>query len=185
MFGDPTVLDLSGAVVLTNDTVNGDGVTCNRLGAHNIVTVRTVCAVSAVDGKDVAIAIGNLHITPGSVVNLNDNAGYIVLTCGVVVVLLGRTKGDCLFDCEGRIGGGLFNFGFCGSCNFGFFGEQAFIADDINLVESGLLCVGELETCSSGKRNGNNLTINGCRSTCGGDTVGESGCIVRTGASED
>ena len=94
---------------MTNDTVNGNGVACNGLNLEAVISNGAVCIEGAVDGEDVAILIGNLHITILSVVNLGDNAGYVVLTFGVGVVLFGCAKSENLLDGESGISCGIFN----------------------------------------------------------------------------
>ena len=139
MFNDPAVLYLSFAVVLTDDTVNGNGVANNRLGFELVVTICAVCAVSAVDGEDIAVFIGNSHVTVGSVVNFGDNAGYIVLAFGISVVFLRLTESDCIRDgelavCFGNVRSGfaLGNVEFNGSFGsapriFGIVGSYAYL----------------------------------------------------------
>ena len=95
---EPTVLNLSGAPVLTKATVNGNGVTGNGSVCHSVVTDCTGCIVSAVDGEDVAILIGNLHVTVFGVVNFGNNTGYNVLVSGVGVVLLSSTGVDSILN---------------------------------------------------------------------------------------
>ena len=95
---DPAVLYLRSAAVLTNDTVNGNGVTYNRLLGKSVVTGSAVSRVSAVNGEDVALSVSDLHVTVLGVVNLGDNTGNKVLVLGVGVVLLGLTESDRILN---------------------------------------------------------------------------------------
>lgn len=103
MSNNPTVFKLRNAVVLTNDTVNGNGVTCNGFNIQLVITGCTVCIPSTVNGEDLAGLVGDLHITVGRIVNLGNNTGYVVLALGESIVLLGRTKIDTFFYGESRI----------------------------------------------------------------------------------
>ena len=83
---------------MAEDTVNNNGVTCNGLNAHLVITVYTVRAVGTVDGEDVAGIVGDLHVTVGGVVNLGDNAGNDDLVRGVGVVLHRSTGVDSILN---------------------------------------------------------------------------------------
>ena len=122
---DPTVLNLRCTVILTNDTVNGDGIAYNGLNLHLIETNRTVCAVSAINVNGIAIFIYEIQVTVGGVSDFLNNTCYIVLTCCVNVMLLRSTEFDSLFDCKSRtFGGHLGSVGSVGSSllRSGFFG---------------------------------------------------------------
>ena len=99
---DPSILDLRSAVVLTNDTVNSNGVACNRLNRECTVLVNAGCIVSAVNNENIAFGIGNLHVTVITTVNFGDNTGYEVLFSGVGVVLLGSTEIDSVLNRGGN-----------------------------------------------------------------------------------
>ena len=100
---DPAVLDLGSAVVVTNNTQNGDGVACVGLGGHSIITILAVLAVCTVQGQNVTIAIGNLHVTILGVVNLSDNAGDLILLIGVNIVLGSQCHVNGLLHGQGFI----------------------------------------------------------------------------------
>ena len=103
--GDPTVLHLR-IVVLTDDTVNSDGIACNGLNCHILVGGSAGSVVSTVDAKSVS-TVGYVHITVLVVVNFLDNAGNVVLALGVLILNLGVTKRDSLCDSESGIGSGI------------------------------------------------------------------------------
>ena len=119
VFGNPTVLHLRSIAVLANDTVNGNCVTCNRLGCQILVRCFAICTVGAVNGEYVSERIGNIHVTVLIVVNLSDDTGYIVLTRGIGIVLLSLTQSDCFLNGEGGT-----NFGRC-YLRGGFLGSRS------------------------------------------------------------
>ena len=87
MSNDPSVFDLS-AIVVANNTVKGNSITCNRLNGESIISGGTVCAVSAENVNGVAIFVYNVHITVSGVLDFLNNTGYIVFACGSGVVHL-------------------------------------------------------------------------------------------------
>ena len=112
VFGNPAVLNLSSAVVLADDTINGNSVAGNGLDFHCIVTVLTVSTIGAVDGQDIAVTIGDLHVTISGVVNLSNLTGNIILIVGVVVTILGCAQLDCLCNSQNRVCCGVIVFGY-------------------------------------------------------------------------
>ena len=100
MFNNPAVFDLWCATVLTNNTKDCYCVANNRLFCHCIVAVSACCIVGTVDCENVAVSIGNFHVTVGCVVNFCDNTSYIVLVCCIGVVCHTCTKCNSFFDCK-------------------------------------------------------------------------------------
>ena len=98
MSNDPTVLHLSSTAVLTEDTVNSDGVACSGLNLEITVPGDTGCIVGAVNGENIALSVFNVHIAVLGVVNLGDNTGYEVLALGVGVVILSCTGVDSVLN---------------------------------------------------------------------------------------
>ena len=91
---NPTVLNLSCAIVMTNYTKNYNVVTCNGLGFKSVVSLRAVCTVCTVDGKDVAVLVCDLHVTVCCVINFSNNTGNDVLISCVNIVLTGESKSN-------------------------------------------------------------------------------------------
>ena len=106
---DPAVLHLGSAAVLADDAVQGDGIAGNGLGGQAIITDGTVGRPGAVDG-DGCIAVGDVHIAVGAVVDLSDGAGDVVLAGGVGIMLFLLTNGNGLGNGQGGIGGGIGRF---------------------------------------------------------------------------
>ena len=98
MLHDPAVLDLSGAVVLTHDAVDGDGVAGHGLGLQRVVADLAVGAVGAVDGQDITVLVGQFHIAVLGVVHLGDHTGDGVLLLSEDVVLHGQPQSDGFLD---------------------------------------------------------------------------------------
>ena len=107
MLGDPAVLDLRGAVILTDNTVNGDGVTGDRLDGHSVIALRAVGTVGAVNGQLVAGIVGEVHVAVLGIVDLGDNTGDIVLTLGIGVVSLGLTQSNNISNAQLGVGCGI------------------------------------------------------------------------------
>ena len=111
---DPRILHLSSVVVVTNSTVNGDGIANSGLSFHSIESEGTVCTVCAIKLKLVARLVNNVHVTVCRVGDLGDLTGYIELTVGSGYNL--ETKVNSLFDGKSRTVCRLFNRGsFLGS----------------------------------------------------------------------
>ena len=108
--GDPAVLDL-GSVVHTDNTVNGNSIANYRLNCHCVISVSACCIIGAIYENGVTVAVGNYHVAVGSALNLSDNAGYVVLTCGVLFLNLAVTKLDSLCNSKSAVCSGIVNYG--------------------------------------------------------------------------
>jgi len=136
---EPSVLDLR-AIIVSNNTVKGNGVSCNGLNTHSIVTSRTVCTVSTVNENGVSVFILNVHITVGGVLDLLNDTTYVVFVSCSGIVLLRVTNGNCLFNCDSGIGGGLCGFGFAANgANVGYIVVTARF-NDIVLIAISTAC---------------------------------------------
>ena len=102
VIGHPAILHLRSCVI-TDNTVNGDCVTCNRLNVHCIVSYRTVCTINTVNKNLIAVLVFNVHITVSSVGNVNDRTGNIVLVRGVIVLGVKCTECKSLLNGKNRI----------------------------------------------------------------------------------
>ena len=91
-FIEPSALHLCLATKLTDNTVNSDFVTCNRLISHLIVSCSSIPCVKTVGVECTTIKCLNADITICSVFYSNDNTGYIVFVCGIFVVFIEKTK---------------------------------------------------------------------------------------------
>ena len=100
MGNDPAVLDLGSATVLTNNTVNGDGIASNRLDIHAAILCRTISIVSTVDGQGIAIAVSNIHVAVRCVINLRNLTGNTILDIGIGIMSLGFTQSDRLSNTQ-------------------------------------------------------------------------------------
>ena len=120
---EPAVLHLCLVIVLTEDTVNGDGVANLGLSFHLIKTNSTVCRVETVEVEGVAVSILNGHVTIGvefcSIILIGidrkNGTGNKVLAFGVGVVTHQNTHLVCLFQinksiCIGEVGKGYCEF---------------------------------------------------------------------------
>ena len=86
MFNDPAVLHLSGAVVVTYNTQNSDGVANDGLNFQSVITDRAVSIESAVDVQNLAVSILNAQVAVGGVLDLSDLTGNFILVLGVHIV---------------------------------------------------------------------------------------------------
>ena len=102
MLGHPAVLHLRRSVI-TDNTVNGDCVACNGLNIHCIISYRTVCGVNTVNKNLVTVLVFDVHITIGSICNINDCTGNVILVGSIIILCIKCTKSKCLFNSKNRI----------------------------------------------------------------------------------
>ena len=98
------VLHLSGAVVVTDDTIHFDGHTGLGLLGHGIVA-GAVAIIQTVHGEGV-LAIGDVQVTIGGVIHLGDLTGDVVFALGVAVVANANAQSDRLSDSQLAVSSG-------------------------------------------------------------------------------
>ena len=109
MVNDPGIFQLGLVAILTDYTVEGNGITGDGLGSHAVVTGGTVSGPGAVD-HDGAGTVGDVHITVGAVVNLGDDTGDIVLAGSVRIVGFLLSDSNCFGNAQVRIGSRIGRF---------------------------------------------------------------------------
>ena len=87
-YGEPSILELRCAVVITNNAVEGYGVTNLGLSRHLVKSYLTCSIVGAVNEKLISILVCNVKVAVGGVINLGNSTAYVVLLGGVSALSL-------------------------------------------------------------------------------------------------